>query len=555
MADTRKYAQTQDFFLSGSGISLSATSITLTAMKFPDDSTNVTTTDIGSLAYAVIEPETSRAENISFTGITQNANGTATLTGVTRGLRFNDPYTANNDLRLAHAGGTTLRISNTAPFYSEFANKENNETINQVWTFATAATPLITDVPTTNTMAANKLYVDTVAIAGAPDASAVTKGITLLSVAPVAPTSPIAVGDNDTRVPSQAENNALVGDNGTPSSTNTYVTQTGLQIGAEVYAASASGNDTYAITLSPVPTAYVNGMHLRFKSDVGNTGAATLNVNSLGAINIQKNLNGTMTALENNDIPATYVAEVVYNSTGPVFELLNPAEAITRANAATLTAGAASDADALHTHPALTTAIDLSMSTNTSDDYFTYIIPANAWTNTIGTIVTDTVQYFSGAPTGTQLRTTTPLPATGAASVWSFSLGKTLRLKWMMRLADDADIYGWGVVIATADLDDAQTAVTHNARFVKTNNVWYATNGSGTVNTNTNISAFVVGDTMHTFGLIISSSSILYYVDGVLAATHTTNLPTSSTTAIIGLGTSAATASVIHGPVIVSVQA
>jgi len=37
-------------------------------------------------------------------------------------------------------------------------------------------------------------------IAGVPDAGLATKGITALSVAPVAPTSPIAVGDNDTRV-------------------------------------------------------------------------------------------------------------------------------------------------------------------------------------------------------------------------------------------------------------------------------------------------------------------------------------------------------------------
>ena len=49
-------------------------------------------------------------------------------------------------------------------------------------------------------------------------------GITRLSTAPAVAATPIAVGDNDTRVPTQGENDALVGTSGTPSSTNKYVT-------------------------------------------------------------------------------------------------------------------------------------------------------------------------------------------------------------------------------------------------------------------------------------------------------------------------------------------
>lgn len=58
----------------------------------------------------------------------------------------------------------------------------------------------------------------------AADASTTVKGSTKLSVAPVSSSNPIAVGDNDTRVPSQAENDALAGTSGTPSNTNRYVT-------------------------------------------------------------------------------------------------------------------------------------------------------------------------------------------------------------------------------------------------------------------------------------------------------------------------------------------
>lgn len=174
--DTRKYVQGQDYTLSGSGVTLSATSVTVASLTTPDG-TLITMTDFGTLGNGVFEPETSREENFSFTGITQNVDGSATFTGVTRGLKFVDPYDQDLDLRVAHAGATTVRISNTAPFYKDFANKGNNETISQIWTFDTGATPIITDAPVGQTDAANKDYVDNVAVAGAPNGSTLVKGI------------------------------------------------------------------------------------------------------------------------------------------------------------------------------------------------------------------------------------------------------------------------------------------------------------------------------------------------------------------------------------------
>ena len=56
------------------------------------------------------------------------------------------------------------------------------------------------------------------------DATTAVKGINLMSVAPVSAASPIAVGDNDPRVPTQNENDALVGTSGTAvSSSNKLV--------------------------------------------------------------------------------------------------------------------------------------------------------------------------------------------------------------------------------------------------------------------------------------------------------------------------------------------
>jgi hypothetical protein len=72
-------------------------------------------------------------------------------------------------------------------------------------------------------LATVKLVEDT-AQAGGADASTTVKGITKLSTAPVSPTDPIAVGDNDPRVPTQDENDALQGTSGIPSNSNRYVT-------------------------------------------------------------------------------------------------------------------------------------------------------------------------------------------------------------------------------------------------------------------------------------------------------------------------------------------
>lgn len=81
---------------------------------------------------------------------------------------------------------------------------------------------------------------------------------------------------------------------------------------AGLYAASSAGNDTYAITVSPAPDSYATGDVWRFKADVANTGAATLNVNGLGAKTIKKNVTEDLVT---NDIKANEIVEVIYDGT------------------------------------------------------------------------------------------------------------------------------------------------------------------------------------------------------------------------------------------------
>lgn len=91
------------------------------------------------------------------------------------------------------------------------------------------------------------------------------------------------------------------------------------------YAASSAGSDTYAITVTPAPTAYATGQVFRFKADVANTGAATLNVNGLGAKTIVKNVSSTLIT---GDIDAGKIIEVVYDGTNMVMQSPTAAPAL-----------------------------------------------------------------------------------------------------------------------------------------------------------------------------------------------------------------------------------
>ena len=55
---------------------------------------------------------------------------------------------------------------------------------------------------------------------------------------------------------------------------------------------AATGTDTYAVTLSPAPTGYAAGMSILVSFANTNTGAATINVNGLGAKAIKNDVTG-----------------------------------------------------------------------------------------------------------------------------------------------------------------------------------------------------------------------------------------------------------------------
>lgn len=168
MADNRTYLQGLRYQLSG-GITATATSITIKSFLLPSGET-VTMSDLGTVGYGTLEPSTNRVESFSFTGITDNGDGTSTLTGVTRGLRFVAPYDEVTANKKSHASGTVFIISNTPAFYDNLLNKNNDETITQTHTYTNPNFPRIDDDttdPTDDEQLATKGYVDRTAFGGA----------------------------------------------------------------------------------------------------------------------------------------------------------------------------------------------------------------------------------------------------------------------------------------------------------------------------------------------------------------------------------------------------
>jgi hypothetical protein len=86
-------------------------------------------------------------------------------------------------------------------------------------------------------------------------------------------------------------------------------------------AATAGGTgDAITIALTKAPASYTTFMRVIFKATANNTGATTVNVNSLGVKNLQKISGGALAALASGDIVSGGVYEIMYD--GTQFQLL-----------------------------------------------------------------------------------------------------------------------------------------------------------------------------------------------------------------------------------------
>lgn len=104
----------------------------------------------------------------------------------------------------------------------------------------------------------------------------------------------------------------------TDTDTDSFATKAGIQASSYTYDEDAEASDTYVITPSPAITAYAAGQEFSFKANTANTGAATLNVNGVGAKTIKKLHDQD---LATGDIEAGSILKVTYDGTN--FQLLS----------------------------------------------------------------------------------------------------------------------------------------------------------------------------------------------------------------------------------------
>src|SRR4030065_539840 len=180
-ADTQLFLGGTTYTLSGSGVSSSATSFTLTSLTLPQTGYKIQDSDVSSTFYLTLEPgNTSRQEFVSCTTVTQNASGTATLSGCSRGLSPISPYTASSTLQFAHSGGTKAIFSNSPQLYDQATFKGNDESITGVWTF-NSNLPTSSLTATSSNQFATKALVDATANQGAATSTTAVAGIVELA--------------------------------------------------------------------------------------------------------------------------------------------------------------------------------------------------------------------------------------------------------------------------------------------------------------------------------------------------------------------------------------
>lgn len=297
---TTNYVQALTLYQAGAGNIIGATAVVLTNLTDIYGNAITTMAPFGSIGYITLEPDTTNEEAAIFTGLTVNSNGTVSLTGVST-ILAQTPYTATSGLVRQHSGGTKVVITDNVAFWNTFANTNNINTFSQIQTFSVP--PISSTTPVNNTDVPNKAYVDGVAVAGAPNANATTKGIVQLPTqAQVdAKTATGSTGAALTLIPS-LQRSTLLSD---------YVADTSVTVNA------------FQIAVVPDIAGYVAGQRFTFKAANTNTGASVVAVGAHGNAGLKK-LNGT-TPLVAGDIVAGQIVEVEFDGTN--FQLMSPVAA------------------------------------------------------------------------------------------------------------------------------------------------------------------------------------------------------------------------------------
>lgn len=236
-ATTLNFVQTPSTTLY-STLSITGTSMRITPYPKDLDGVKLTMTDFGSSPTLTADPKkTNYEEIIGFTGITDNGDNTATLTGLSRDLTSKSPYTTTGTGK-QHGAGAIVVFSNNPQMYARFAVLENTQTITGLWTFSSS--PLV-PTPTTAFQAVTKAYVDGGILAGGATSTESVTGLSRLATRLQQASSSPSTANTPLVLQAQYATSSFNGSNST--GLNVVVTRNNNTI--DPNAIATSSNDTY----------------------------------------------------------------------------------------------------------------------------------------------------------------------------------------------------------------------------------------------------------------------------------------------------------------------
>lgn len=171
-----------------SGESAAATTVRITPYPTDLDGVKLTMTDFGTTPTVTMDPGFKGIEEIeSFTGITDNGDNTATLTGLSRDLQSKYPYTGTGTGR-THGSGSIVVFGNNPQLYGRLAAPENTQTWTATQTYASTTFPGFDIDPGSSyyTGGPNTTFVDyaqltRTALAGTVNASTIAQGVSQIA--------------------------------------------------------------------------------------------------------------------------------------------------------------------------------------------------------------------------------------------------------------------------------------------------------------------------------------------------------------------------------------
>lgn len=181
-----------------------------------------------------------------------------------------------------------------------------------------------------------------------------------------------------------------------------------------------------------------------------------------------------------------------------------------------------------------------SVSTALRSDWYTTIVPmVYTGVSTIIWWTCATTQATINA--GSYLTLSSSVGTTFVSSTWllwnwstadfSPSLSKDIRIKFRVKMTDTTDRKWFWLCITPANIHTAQTDVSNGeVRFILNGATMYAQNANGTTATSTDVSSGITFTNWNTYEIVFNpGTDIKFYINGILKATHTTNLPTTGT--------------------------